>query len=79
MTRTATGNYHVHKDARQALELDVGGIVGNLISPELATTNVDVADVRTNGGVGFADASVGFKHVVTDVQSFDDTGLAAGL
>ncbi len=73
MTRTATVNYHVHKEERQAFELDAGGIVGNLIAPELAPTEIHVADVRSTQSAAFADISVGFKHAVTNVQSFDDT------
>ena len=72
MTRTATVNYHVHKNARQAFELDAGGIVGNLISPELAATKVQVTDARSHGSGAFADTSVGFKRFASDVQSFED-------
>ncbi|WP_300063720.1 CmcJ/NvfI family oxidoreductase [uncultured Roseobacter sp.] len=46
MTQTATVNYHVHKPKRQAFELDAGGIIGNLIAPELASTKVKVSDAR---------------------------------
>ncbi len=46
MTQTATVNYHVHKPERQAFELDAGGIIGNLIAPELAPTEVKVRDAR---------------------------------
>ncbi|MGX9355471.1 CmcJ/NvfI family oxidoreductase [Roseobacteraceae bacterium S113] len=73
MTRTATVNYHVHKTARQAFELDAGGVVGNLISPELARTKVQVADVRTEGSGAFADTSVGFRRLVSQVKDFADT------
>ncbi len=73
MPSTATVNYHVHKPYRQAFELDAGGIVGNLISPELAPTEVPVHDVRDNtSDVPFAEASVAFKHSPTKVGSFDD-------
>lgn len=61
MRQTATVNYHVHKPHRQAFELDAGGIVGNLIAPELAPTHVAVTDIRnTDALVRFEDASVGF-------------------
>ena len=46
--RTGTVNYHVHKPHRQAFELDAGGIAGNLISPELAPTLVEVRDDRAS-------------------------------
>ncbi len=74
MTRTATVNYHVHKPERQAFELDAGGIVGNLIAPELAPTEVTVADMRAGDAqVSFAADSVGFAHAPTAV-SFDGQG-----
>ncbi len=71
MTRTATVNYHVHKPERQAFRLDAGGIVGNLISPELAPTDVTVFDERAVGvATTFADASVAFTTCPTEVTSF---------
>ena len=55
MSRAATVNYHVHKPERQAFELDAGGIAGNLISPELVPTSVDLTDMRkTPSAVTFA-------------------------
>lgn len=72
MTHTATVNYHVHKPERQAFELDAGGIVGNLVSPELAETGVAVRDARTDSNAPrFEEASVGFAHFPTQVTSFD--------
>lgn len=71
MTRRATVNYHVHKPEQQAFVLDADGIIGNLISPELAATEVPVLDERTAGiGGGFADASVGFVAFPTQVSAF---------
>lgn len=71
MAQIATVNYHVHKPQRQAFELDAGGIVGNLISPELAPTRVTVHDMRAvKPGVSFAKTSVGFTHFPTAVASF---------
>lgn len=46
MQVSASVNYHVHKDAPQAFEFDVDGIVGNLVSPELVATPIDVRDLR---------------------------------
>ncbi len=75
MTRTATVNYHVHKPERQAFKLDAGGIVGNLISPELAPTDVTVFDERAVGvATTFADASVAFTTCPTEITSFADAG-----
>ena len=75
MTQTATVNYHVHKPERQAFKLDAGGIVGNLIAPELAPTQVALRDVRSaDAAPRFEDASVGFAAFPTEVQAFDATG-----
>ncbi|SOH92285.1 hypothetical protein SAMN06273572_101126 [Monaibacterium marinum] len=72
MTQIATVNYLVHKAERQAFELDAGGITGNLISPELAPTQVRVADVRAMAGAtGFANDSVGFANFPTQVRSYE--------
>lgn len=71
MALTATVNYHVHKDERQAFELDAGGIVGNLISPELAPTTVELTDVRvSNEAVRFAEDAVEFVSFPTAVEDF---------
>ncbi|MEO0403037.1 MAG: CmcJ/NvfI family oxidoreductase [Pseudomonadota bacterium] len=73
MARTATVNYHVHKPERQAFQLDAGGIVGNLISPELAPTSVSVTDTRSAPDpVTFAADSVAFSKSVSAVNCFDD-------
>lgn len=72
MAQTATVNYHVHKPEQQAFELDAGGIAGNLISPELAPTQVSVRDMRLSGsGMSFKGNSVGFTDFPTSVHSFD--------
>ena len=61
MSQIATVNYHVHKPERQAFELDAGGIIGNLISPELAPTKVAVFDERSVGvETKFDEASLSF-------------------
>lgn len=73
MTRTARVNYHVHKPERQAFELDAGGIVGNLISPELLPTDVNVLDIRQEDtAVSFAKDAVAFAEFPTSVVSFGD-------
>lgn len=72
MAQIATVNYHVHKPERQSFELDVGGIVGNLVSPELAPKQMPVRDVRRlDAGLSFQEHSVGFATLPTKVQSFD--------
>lgn len=71
MTRTATVNYHVHKEERQAFELDAGGITGNLISPELAPTQVQITDVRNMAHpVTFEEDAVEFAPLSSAVQDF---------
>lgn len=73
MRRTATVNYHVHKDARQAFELDAGGIAGNLISPELVPTEIDLADTRDPSvSVSFAKDAVEFARYPSRITDFDD-------
>ena len=72
MARIATVNYHVHKPEQQAFYLDADGIVGNLISPELAPTPVPVTDARDAGrGASFHADSVGFAHAPSAVDDFD--------
>ncbi|WP_420861317.1 CmcJ/NvfI family oxidoreductase [Algirhabdus cladophorae] len=74
MTQTATVNYHVHKPGRQAFELDAGGISGNLISPELAPTSVQVMDERRIApDTTFDQASVGFATYPSKVSAFNET------
>ena len=66
MSLTATVNYHVHKPEQQAFYLDADGIEGNLISPELQSVDVPVADARTHqGSVSFAKDSVFFAQFST--------------
>ncbi|MDF3416646.1 hypothetical protein HKX54_19415 [Sulfitobacter sp. M57] len=71
MQLTGTVNYHVHSDARQAFHIDAGGVTGELISPELAATVIDVKDVRMgDAAVRFAVDSVGFLRAPTKVTNF---------
>lgn len=75
MARNATVNYHVHKDERQAFELDAGGVVGNLIAPELAPTKVRLTDQRRAAQrVRFATDSVEFVTQPTAVKDFSGNG-----
>ena len=76
MNIRASVNYHIHSDTAQAFRFDVDGIVGNLISPELATDEVKVQDVRSqdyalnfgNDGILFADS----HSVITDFDKCSD-------
>ncbi|MEP1330488.1 CmcJ/NvfI family oxidoreductase [Pseudophaeobacter sp.] len=73
MAQIATVNYHVHKPERQAFELDVDGIVGKLVSPDLAPIQVQVADERlVDDRVRFAEASVGFATYPSEVHAFEE-------
>ena len=71
MTKTAIVNYHVHKNERQAFELDAGGIAGNLISPELAPVQVALNDVRKKEHpVRFEHDAVEFVSAPSAVEDF---------
>ena len=72
MTQMATVNYHFHKSERQAYHIDAGGVVGELISPEHAVTEVKVRDVRSSAYVSFAQDSVGFFNAPAEVSAFDE-------
>ena len=73
MTTTATVNYHIHKPERQAFELDAGGNVGKLVSPELSATKISVRDVRSADiSTSFEQASVEFAAFHTDVDVLSD-------
>ena len=73
MPRTTAVNYHVHRPHRQAYHIDADGIVGKLVSPEHAVTEVRVNDVRRDeASVTFASDSVAFAHYPTQVTAFTD-------
>jgi len=73
MTRIASVNYHVHKPERQAFELDAGGITGNLVSPELIATDVEVHDVRDDRvSTTFHEDAVAFVTAPSEVTDFND-------
>ncbi|MEL6919927.1 MAG: CmcJ/NvfI family oxidoreductase [Pseudomonadota bacterium] len=71
MTQSATVNYHVHAPERQAYHIDADGVVGKIVSPKHAVTEVQLTDVRANGGVRFDDDSVGFLTAPSSVSAFD--------
>ncbi|MEP1142114.1 MAG: CmcJ/NvfI family oxidoreductase [Henriciella sp.] len=71
MQVSASVNYHVKKDVPQAFEFDVDGIIGNLLSPELAKTNVDVSDLRNDPRANRFDAEgIVFVDQPTAVKNF---------
>lgn len=74
MPQTAVVNYHVHADHRQAFHIDAGGVTGQIISPELVATDVEVLDARIAvAGTVFEEDSLGFAVFPTSVHAFDDS------
>ncbi|MEM6759677.1 MAG: CmcJ/NvfI family oxidoreductase [Pseudomonadota bacterium] len=72
MPRTATVNYHVHASERQAYHIDAGGVVGKIVSPQHAVTEVELTDVRATGGVSFERDSVAFLTAPSTVRAFEE-------
>ena len=72
----ASVNYHVKKPTSQAFEFDVDGIIGNLVSPELVTSEVKVSDLRdSNYEPSFQRDGIEFVRQasrVTDFENGDD-------
>lgn len=69
---SASVNYHVHKNEPQAFEFDVDGIIGNLVSPELVTTLIEVRDLRGQSFVPQFDADgIVFVEQPSAVQDFE--------
>jgi hypothetical protein len=80
MTIAASVNYHVKKASPQAFEFDADGIIGNLISPELVTTDVKVADLRdTNFEPNFQRDGIQFIQQASRVSSFENGGDWTGI
>ncbi|THH38654.1 hypothetical protein E4Z66_03535 [Aliishimia ponticola] len=78
MTQSATVNYHIHKPFRQAFEIDAGGATGQLVSPELAATQIPLHDERdSDTKAEFATDGFAFAHVPTAVTDFDWDGWQA--
>ncbi len=73
MSRVGTVNYHIDGLERYAYRIDADGVVGALVSPEHAVTDVTVSDVRTGeASVTFAEDGVAFARVPTRVESFTE-------
>lgn len=71
MSQVGTVNYHVHKAHRQAFEIDANGVAGQLISPELAPTEIAVRDTRKGEAqVDFDSDSVSFATAKSSVSDF---------
>jgi len=72
MSRTGIVNYHVHKPFRQAFEIDVDGIVGNLIEPELSAVRIAVLDQRNGETVtDFKEDGFAYATSPTGVCEFE--------
>ncbi|MEL6688142.1 MAG: CmcJ/NvfI family oxidoreductase [Pseudomonadota bacterium] len=68
----ASVNYHVKKPTPQAFEFDVDGIIGNLVSPELVTTNIEVTDLRyEDQQLTFDRDGIAFIEQPSSVQDFE--------
>lgn len=75
MAQVGTVNYHVHKSDRQAFEIDAGGVVGKLVSPELVPTEIAVRDTKLGEAqVSFAKDSVSFDFAPSKVSNFSSAG-----
>lgn len=71
---TALVNYHVKKPASQAFYFDVDGEVGNLISPELKPTRVNVRDMRNSSDeLDFAKDGILFRNHHSKIEVFEDS------
>jgi hypothetical protein len=67
-------NYHIKSTEKQAFEFDVDGIVGNLISPNLVPTEVEVQDLRDGDiKVNFFDDGITFENHDSQISKFDDS------
>lgn len=72
MNALATVNYHIKSSETQAFEFDVDGIIGNLISPELVPTKVNVHDVRDKqSNFNFEDDGILFVNHISQIKNFE--------
>ena len=71
MPVSASVNYHIVKPEPQAFVFDVDGIVGNLISPELVPTDVEVLDLRDQSRIPeFDTEGIEFIHQPSGIENF---------
>jgi len=72
LKRTAYVNYHVKSHEPQAFLFDLDGIAGNIISPQLAPTKVQVTDLRDETtSVNFERDGIRFDQHKSTVKQFD--------
>ena len=83
MSEAAIVNYHIKSNQPQAFQFDVGGVIGNLISPELVPTKVSVKDMRDNpDALSFETDGITFethKTQVKDFQKSSDFQVSSGF
>ncbi|GAB3478190.1 CmcJ/NvfI family oxidoreductase [Marinomonas epiphytica] len=73
MNLKASVNYHIVSPLAQAFHFDVDGILGQLISPELVTTDIDVEDIRdAKQQPNFVLDGILFTEHTTKVSNFSD-------
>ncbi|MDP5255280.1 MULTISPECIES: CmcJ/NvfI family oxidoreductase [unclassified Vibrio] len=78
MNVKANVNYHVVKPFRQAFYFDVEGVEGQLITPELASVEVDVEDLReTEQVTDFLRHGVTFVNAPSVIKDFTQPGWQA--
>jgi len=74
MRDSATVNYHIKSTEVQAFQFDVDGITGNLMSPELAATQIQVQDMRDEPDLpGFATDSITFEQHISQIKHFGES------
>ena len=72
MQKTAFVNYHIAKEEQQAFLFDVDGIPGNLISPELVSTEILVEDLLgSEQSVSLETDGITFEHHVSSITDFE--------
>ncbi len=74
MSVRAIVNYHITSSEQQAFEFDVDGIVGNLVSPKLIPTEVEVQDLRVGRSkVNFPDDGITFENHISQISQFESS------
>jgi len=73
MSETAVVNYHLKSAEPQAFRFDVDGVVGNLVSPNLAPTKIRVQDLRNGSSpVEFTTDGITFEKHRSVIKNFCD-------
>ena len=74
MNVRAVVNYHIKGLEKQAFKFDVDGIIGNLVSPELIPTEVEVQDLRDETlEVNFFDDGITFENHISQISQFESS------